>query len=83
MLKGTSRWLFSVAMTLAAAGCGLVPDVIVENAKQSAKEEIEQKIDDLLADLGAQLDLSMFFPAGWDMDLNSQDEDEDDRSSVR
>lgn len=64
----------TLLLILAAAGCGSVPEVIVQAAKQSAKEEIEQKIDELLAELGDQLDLSMFFPADWNMNLDDESE---------
>jgi hypothetical protein len=80
----TLRWLLALPAILAMVGCGSIPDVIVDAAKQSAKDQIEQKIDELLAEFGDQLDLSMFLPGGLDLGAqNDEQEDDPGRGTTR
>ena len=47
-------------------GCGAIPDVVVEQVRESAKSQIEARIDELLAEVGDQildsLDLASLLP---------------------
>ena len=44
-----------VCFVLLAGGCGAVPDVIVDTAREAAKEAIEKEIEDVLNDLAEEL----------------------------
>jgi hypothetical protein len=81
MYKKTWRLCLPVMVGIVTVGCGAIPDVVVDAAKQSAKAEIEEKIDELLAELGDQLDLSMFLPTV--PALDSEEEDEPGRDPQR
>jgi hypothetical protein len=44
-----------VCFVLLAGGCGTVPDVIVDTAREAAKEAIEREIEEALNDLAEEL----------------------------
>ncbi len=50
-----------------AVGCGSVPEVVVETARDSAKAAIEERVDEIVAELADELfgvvDLSSLLPS--------------------
>jgi len=81
MMKKQTMGCLLLGLMLALCGCGSIPDVVVQAAKESAKAEIEQKIDELLAQYADQVDLGTFFPNVLGGD--SQAEDDPARDPVR
>ena len=44
-----------VAITMSTAGCGAIPDAIVETARSSAKDVLVETVDEAIRELFAEL----------------------------
>jgi len=47
-MKTRSRYFAALPLALIAAGCGAIPDTLIQAASDSAKEAIAEQIDDVV-----------------------------------
>ena len=61
-----SPFCLALGLLAVASGCGAIPDVVVDQVRESAKSQIEAQIDELLAQAGDELlgslDLASLLP---------------------